>query len=618
MDSNSKKETEEESNHIPADEPLPAGFVLNKRYKIERLINAGGMGAVYKAVDIKFNSLCAVKELLPSYSSPRSREEAEEWFEREAKLLAGLDHPGLPGVFDYFVVDNNYYLVMDFIDGEDLFSILEKKGNPGLPQEKVIEIAKQVLKVLHYLHSQNPPVLYRDMKPGNIMAGRDGRVFLVDFGIAKVLHDRRTHTVIGTEGYASIEQCRGKAEPRSDIYSLGATMHHLLTGESPLPFMFDDLTKRVPGISLKLSKAVMKAVEKDAKDRFSSAVEMLRALDIKQVNEFKAGPLPVLAGSGKWTAQYTDSEANLKSVFFLDENTGWAAGYGTFFGGVLLNTVNGGKSWSVKRKNGFSGIHFFSPDEGFLVGGGILGGGILHTDNGGDTWNKKSVGPVIPLLNDIFFLNKAAGWIVGDRGFMCRTFNGGKSWERLESNVRNDLYGVHFLDFERGFVCGSNGIILYSGDGGSTWEKQLSKARVALRDVFFVDSDNVCFAGDLGNIIQSEAMSFKEILSKKKGVRKESSSEKEKSRKEDYKKKIFVFSIKDHFRPANLNAVHFTDSQNGWIVGKHGIILYTSDGGEKWNKMDNVISENLLDVFFIDSNNGWAVGDKGTILRYGQ
>ena len=97
----------------------------------------------------------------------------------------------MPGVFDYFVVDNNYYLVMDFIDGEDLFSILEKKGNPGLPQEKVIEIAKQVLKVLHYLHSQNPPVLYRDMKPGNIMAGRDGRVFLVDFGIAKVLHDRR-------------------------------------------------------------------------------------------------------------------------------------------------------------------------------------------------------------------------------------------------------------------------------------------------------------------------------------------------------------------------------------------------------------------------------------------
>lgn len=615
MDSNSEKVIKDDIKAITSDGPLPPGILLNNRYKIEKLLKSGGMGAVYKTVDTKFNSLCAVKELLPSYSSTEEQKEAAEWFEREAKLLAGLYHPGLPRVFDYFVIDKIYYLIMDFVDGEDLFSILEREGKPGLPQEKVLEWSKEVLKVLDYLHSQTPPVLYRDMKPANIMLGTDGRIFLVDFGIAKVIRDQKTQTVIGTEGYASLEQCRGKAEIRSDIYSLGATMHHLLTGEAPLPFRFEDLRKMVPGISRTLSVAVMKALEKDGKDRFSSAKEMLQALDIKIEKKLcKASITSLNTGSGKWIAQYTETEANLRSIHFLDENIGWAVGYGKFFDGVLLNTVNGGKIWSIKRKGGFSKVQFTSQKEGFLAGGGLLGGVLLYTEDGGEKWMRRNPGLIIPLLNDLFFINPSTGWLVGDNGFICRTSDGGRTWKKQQTTTFYDLYGVHFLDCHKGSICGSNGLILYTEDGGINWERHHSNTKVTLRDIFIISDKNSFSAGEMGTILYNKGKTFGELLDERKGKSNINSCTDGKYgwRKND--KNLFLSSGSRVF--PDLNALHFIDEQNGWIVGQKGIILYTSDGGESWNKIEGVTSENLFDVYFTDSNNGWAVGDRGTILKY--
>jgi serine/threonine protein kinase len=261
-------------------EQLQEDTVLENRYKIIKLIKAGGMGAVYKAMDMKLETLCAIKELLPFYGSSEEKEEARKWFKREAEILARLNHPGIPGISDYFISNNRYYLAMDFIDGDTLRKKLIKEGKPGLPEKNVIEWAKEILDVLNYLHRQNPPVIYRDIKPSNIIINKNGRIKLIDFGIARILYvtDEKM-TKIGTEGYCPLEQYHGKPEIRSDIYALGATMHHLLTGIDPVPFKFKSLREINPSISTELEYVVMKALEEPPEKRFSNAEDMLDCLN---------------------------------------------------------------------------------------------------------------------------------------------------------------------------------------------------------------------------------------------------------------------------------------------------------------------------------------------------
>ncbi|HPZ08034.1 MAG TPA: SUMF1/EgtB/PvdO family nonheme iron enzyme [Candidatus Eremiobacteraeota bacterium] len=265
----------------PEHEPVQAGVILEGRYKIISLIKAGGMGAVYKALDMKLYRFWAIKELLHTYGTEEEQERARNWFNREAKILSRLDHSNLPVVSDYFINNNKYYIVMSFIEGEDLKKILKREGNPGLPQSKVLLWAKEILQLLDYLHSENPPIIYRDLKPDNIMLHKDGRVMLVDFGIARIINeaDSTEKTIIGTNGYAPLEQCQGKVEKRSDIYALGATIHHLLTGIVPIPFRFEPLRKVITSVSPELEEAVMKSLQENPDERFQSAKEMLQALE---------------------------------------------------------------------------------------------------------------------------------------------------------------------------------------------------------------------------------------------------------------------------------------------------------------------------------------------------
>lgn len=263
-----------------SDGALAAGTLINYRYRITKLLKAGGMGAVYLAKDLKKNKIRAVKELFKQFS-PQEEQYVVQRFKEEAEILSKLKHTNLPRVSDYFHDYDRYYLVMDYIEGEDLESILEQEGEPGLPELDVVDWAVQICEVLHYLHNQKPSILYRDTKPSNIMIRyEDGRAMLIDFGLARTIEGtEKGKTAIGTEGYSPPEQYMGHPEPRSDVYALGATTHHLLTGEFPsVPFQFSYVRDLNPDVSEALEAIVMKALEIEIDDRFPSAKKMQEML----------------------------------------------------------------------------------------------------------------------------------------------------------------------------------------------------------------------------------------------------------------------------------------------------------------------------------------------------
>ena len=225
---------------------LPPGTILWSRYCILDLVGQGGMGAIYKAEDLRLEGrLCAIKEVVPDEDASKAyQEHSQAAFHREASILARLDHANLPKVSDFFLFNGRNYLVMDFVPGQDLREIIEnaRHKNTFIPEKQVLTWGEQLMEALQYLHRQNPSVLHRDIKPSNIKLTPDETIKLVDFGLVKLMQpdDNRTITVLqgrATIQYAPLEQIggdTGHTDARSDIYSLGATLYHLLTN-TPSP-----------------------------------------------------------------------------------------------------------------------------------------------------------------------------------------------------------------------------------------------------------------------------------------------------------------------------------------------------------------------------------------------
>jgi eukaryotic-like serine/threonine-protein kinase len=272
--------------------PLSEGTVLNSRYEIIRKIGGGGMGAVYLASDNNLGGvLRAVKEMVQAHIEDEQQEKAINDFKRESMILSTLDHPSIPTIFDYFYdePESRFYLVMKYISGGDLSSRLRAAPEGKLEEKTVTEWAIQISDVLDYLHNQPSTIVYRDLKPSNIMVdGNSGRVMLIDFGIARSISQKEEKgvTAVGTMGYAPPELFSGNVEPRSDIYSLGSTMFHLLTGADPQsnPLLIFDFQKNPrprqinPRLSDQMERILMRSVEYNADARFSSAAEMRQAL----------------------------------------------------------------------------------------------------------------------------------------------------------------------------------------------------------------------------------------------------------------------------------------------------------------------------------------------------
>lgn len=277
--------------------PLKAGEVLRGRYKIKRIIGQGGMGCIYLADDIRLQGRqCAVKEVQNDRSLSREiSRQARDQFSREATVLARLDHPNLPKVSDYFAVGEKDYLVMDYVPGKDLRTLMleAKQANRFLDESKVLLWANQLVDALGYLHNQNPPILHRDIKPSNLKLTPTGLVKLVDFGLVKILAPGEiTVTILqgqGTAIYTPLEQYGGDSghtDARSDIYSFGATLYHLLTNQAPPesrerfidPGIFVMPGTINPKISTKTERSIVWAMELHPDDRPENIEQFRKSL----------------------------------------------------------------------------------------------------------------------------------------------------------------------------------------------------------------------------------------------------------------------------------------------------------------------------------------------------
>lgn len=293
---------------------LESGTLLAGRYYIERFLAGGGMGRVYLAHDQRLaNRRCAIKEIFDRFNDPNERARAIEYFHREADTLSQLKHLSIPSIFDRFGEGNCHYLVMDYVEGTNLEDELAAQGGM-LPEGRVIEIARELCDVLSYLHGFHPPIIYRDMKPGNVILTPAGRVVLIDFGIARIFTPQGKATLIGTPGFAPPEQYTGRVDERSDLYGLAATLHYFLTGRDPEkqpPFSFPPVHELKPDASPFLVRAIDKALAYKQDDRHESAAAFKEMLlyghGVELVSEPSIGTKSVTRPLGPLDASFTTS-----------------------------------------------------------------------------------------------------------------------------------------------------------------------------------------------------------------------------------------------------------------------------------------------------------------------
>ncbi len=382
---------------------LPIGVLLQGRYQIETVLGIGGMSVVYKGRDLRFKNVyrpCAIKEMIDRSPDSQTRAITLKNFEREAALLATLNHPAIPKIYDYFVEGGRIYLVLEFIEGQNLEDILEASPGP-LEEEQVVGWAVQICDVLSYLHNHKPePIVFRDMKPSNVMITPDNRVVLIDFGIARIFEADQKGTMIGTEGYSPPEQYRGVAEPRGDIYALGATLHHLLTKSDPrleTPFTFHERPPSTlnPKVSPQLEAIIMKALEYDVRQRWSSAAEMRAALlDLAHLDVAvlqKEAGRPRLLESTERLLWSFNCEEEVRASPLVYNGVVYVGAYDNNL--YTVDAENGKFLWKFPTQRGICSsasawerLIFFGSEDGNVY--------ALNAQSGQLQWTFRTAGPV--------------------------------------------------------------------------------------------------------------------------------------------------------------------------------------------------------------------------------
>lgn len=489
----------------PVKARLQPGDMLQDRYRIVGPLGAGGFSSVYKARDMRFpnvTKLCAIKEMVISAPDAQLRELTIKSFEREASMLAMLDHPAIPDVSDYFTEEDRSYLVLDLIRGKDLDQWLEETTEL-LDQATAVEWAIQLCDALDHLHNQRPqPVVFRDVKPSNIMLDQYNRIVLIDFGIAKVFETGDKGTMIGTEGYSPPEQYRGRAEPAGDIYALGATLHHLLTRQDPRlepPFTFNErpITKANPHISPDFEAIIMRCLAYDPDDRYPNAKALKEAVEaLKQPNTFSATAVTAHAGVATAVSPAVPVTATsmipgaAPAVITTQVKPIWtfkcedeirrqvAIGNGTVFVSAYDNNLyaisqeKGQFLWKFPAMDNVGGSAPFIYEDAVFIGSEDNHLYSIQLRTGRQNWRFLTAGPIFtsPRVRfDHAFFGSDDGYF-----YAVNVKTGRSAWKtRAYSAVRSTAY----VDEERVFFGTEGGYIycLELASGKTLWQSQAKR-----------------------------------------------------------------------------------------------------------------------------------------------
>ncbi len=430
------------------------------------------MGAVYRARDMHFpavTKLVAVKEMIIQTSDPLIRDTIVQNFEREAHILVTLAHPSIPKIFDFFSRDERSYLVLEYIHGKDLEALLNETPT-FMAEQSVIQWALELCDVLEYLHNHKPePIIFRDMKPSNIMINQDNHVVLVDFGIAKNFRSGQKGTMIGTEGYSPPEQYRGEATPQADIYALGATLHHCLTHRDPRlepPFTFGERPIRQinPSVSTELESVINTCLQYNPADRFPTAKSLKDAL-LNVAGKMHIGYESPASNDSRFTPQtgivnpssirplwQFKCEDEIRGSPTVDNNIVFVGAYDNNL--YAVSAANGQFLWKYATEGGVvgqpavnEGTVFFGSQDGNLY--------AVMARSGKISWTYQTAAPVrgSPRIAEghVFF--------GGDDGFLhaVNTITGRCSWKaEIGGPVRSLPFitkDAVYVSSEAGEVC---------------------------------------------------------------------------------------------------------------------------------------------------------------------
>lgn len=487
----------------PSSQHLAPGSLLANRYLIQEVIGMGGMGSVYRARDMHFPNvprLVAVKEMINMAPDPLVRQTIVQNFEREANILATLNHPSIPRIYDYFSQDNRSYLVLEYIHGKDLEAIINE--TPGfLPEEQVIHWAVQLCDVLAYLHNHKPePIIFRDMKPSNVMINLSGDVVLVDFGIARTFQAGQKGTMIGTEGYSPPEQYRGEATPLADIYALGATLHHALTRRDPRlepPFSFAErpIRKINPSVSPELEAVINTALEYEPSKRYQSAEAMKDALLAVARKTGALSRLPSIAPMASstvkplWTFKCEDE---IRASPAIHQGHIFIGSYD--YNLYALDAASGTFIWKCPTEGGvvtrpaiYENEIFFGSEDGNLY--------ALNIRNGKLLWTYPTNGPIrsSPRITEGFI-------VFGSDDHHLHMVNIAQERSVWTFNASDAIRSTPFIHQERIYVgCESGDFYCLDLRGELKWRQQARRAVTASpivvgQAVYFPSLDGMFYA----------------------------------------------------------------------------------------------------------------------------
>jgi serine/threonine protein kinase len=504
---------DEDQERTSGNGALRPGSILQDRYHILGTLGVGGFSSVYKARDMRFpavTKLGAIKEMVILTADLRLREQTILLFEREASMLAMLNHPTIPDISDYFTEGDRSYLVLELVEGQNLQEWLDDTTE-FIDEPKALDWALQVCEALVHLHSQKPhPIIFRDLKPSNIMLDLENRIRLIDFGIAKLFEaDQERGTMIGTEGYTPPEQYRGEATPAVDIYALGATLHHLLTRQDPrqeTPFTFSErpIRDRNPAVSRAFEVVVNRCLAYDPKERFPDAMALNEALLMISEADLEEADLELLGipadreeplvkiGIGQveplWVFRCEDEirsrTAVAKGIVFVtayDNNL------------YALTADRGEFLWKFPTKDSIGASPCVYEDM-VLVGSSDNYLYSLQLRNGRENWHFAAEGPIFssPAARfDHVFFGSDDGYL-----YALNAYRGTLAWR---ANAYSAIRSTPFVSEER-IVFGTEGGEIYSKElsaGKTQWQAQARRG-VASSPVV---ADDIAVVGSLDGTI---------------------------------------------------------------------------------------------------------------------